>query len=422
VARSKASQIMKPDVNVSLPPPLEALAGKELVQVGLVPYLNTYSMSTAAMWEPDIWGKNTRRYRSGKAMVDVAVADLHGALVSLSAEMANNYVLYRTFAKQRSRLQDNVGLLEEALKAAEARQGDLHDADVALARTLLADTRSKIPPLEAGQRQAENAMCVLLAIPPQDLKPMLGSSIRIPGAPKAVCAGVPADLLRRRPDVRRAESECAAQCEQIGVAKARIYPSFSLVGLVGYKSTLSSKLTDPNSWTGAISGGVDITGLLTYPVTKELQRMESERFQALVFGYQQAVLNAVREAENAATAFAKSQDQLGIVSGGAKSAKDASQASIRQYKDGKADFTYVLNSYQYLVSQQDQEAKVRGQVALNLVATYRALGGGWESDRPREVVTEQTKKDLKQNSEFRSFNGERRFDPICPTAPPPATR
>ncbi|MBX7245645.1 MAG: TolC family protein [Candidatus Sumerlaeaceae bacterium] len=420
ITRSKFSQNLSPELTINPPTVPLPIPPAILPSVSYVPYLTVYDMSTAALWEPDIWGKQRRNLRAAKANVDAVTSEYHQALVALSGDVASNYIKYRTLGQQRARLEEDIETLNEVAKAAEERK--TQDADSALAQTILKETQAKVPTLEAAQQQTENALCVLLGMPPQDLRCIIAKSSKIPRAPKKVAIGVPADLLRRRPDVMAAGSQVALELEKLGVAKARIYPSLSLFGVVGQRSTASSQIFDNNSWRGAVGGSVDITGLLVYPVTQNLTRAQNARLQEAVFAYQNAVLNAAREVENSAVAFVKTQDQLPLYNKSAESASEAVKSSLAQYKEGKSDFASVIVSCQYLVSQRDLEVQTRGMNSLSLVAMYRALGGGWQTDGCREIASEKTKKELESRTEFKSFDGPTKLRPIGPTAEPPPAK
>src|SRR5262245_11162623 len=203
-------------------------------------------------WEPDFWGKFRRGIESADATLLSTLADYDNTLVTLTADVANSYITLRT-AEERIRIaRENVGTQEESLKIAEAKlkYGTATQLDVEQARTSLLNTRATIPPLETQLRQAQDALSVLLGTPPTDLSGLLGNSSSIPVSPPEVIVGIPEDLLRRRPDIRSAELQAAAQSAQIGVAKADLFPAFSLTGnFVLLSTNLNNfKLSDMFSW------------------------------------------------------------------------------------------------------------------------------------------------------------------------------
>src|SRR5215470_620697 len=205
-----------------------------------------------ASWELDFWGKFRRTIQSADASLLSSLADYDNTLVTLTADVANSYITIRT-AEERIRIaRDNVRTQEESLKIAEARfrYGTVTQLDVEQARTSLLNTQATIPPLETQLRQARDALSVLLGMPPSDLNGLLGTSSTIPVSPPQVVVGIPTDLLRRRPDIRSAELQAAAQSAQIGVAKAELFPSLQLVGNVSLLSTNlgSFSLSDMFRW------------------------------------------------------------------------------------------------------------------------------------------------------------------------------
>jgi len=205
-----------------------------------------------ASWELDFWGKFRRAIQSADAGLLATIADYDNTLVSLTADVANAYILIRTLEKRLDIARQNVETQKENLKIAEARlrYGTGSQLDVEQAKTILNDTLASIPVLETQLRQAENALSVLLGLVPSDLADFLKGSSEIPVSPAQIVMGIPADLLRRRPDIRSAEQQAAAQCAQIGVAKAELYPAFSLTGNFGFLSSDvgNFKLSDMFQW------------------------------------------------------------------------------------------------------------------------------------------------------------------------------
>src|SRR5208337_4891858 len=183
-----------------------------------------------ASWELDFWGRFRRTVESANATWLATVADYDNALVSLTADVANSYITVRTLEKRIAIARENVETQKESLKITEARFrfGTVTQLDVEQARTVLNNTLASIPTLETQLRQQEDALCILLGIAPMDLADLLKGTSEIPVSPPQIIAGIPADLIRRRPDIRSAEYQAAAQSAQIGVAKADLYPAFSL--------------------------------------------------------------------------------------------------------------------------------------------------------------------------------------------------
>jgi outer membrane protein TolC len=213
---------------------------------------------------------------------------------------------------------------------------------------------------------------------PQLLSDLLKPANKIPTPPQNVAVGIPADLLRRRPDVRRAERQAAAQSARIGIAKADLYPRFAIAGSLGASSqSLSDLFSFPQSMTGSI-GPSFRWPILNYGRLGSNVQAQEARFGQLSLAYQQSVLQAGREAEDAIYEFAQSQDRAKFLAESADAAQKALEVTEKQYRAGAVDYTPVFLFQGTLAQQQDQYAAAQGEVALNLIRLYRALGGGWE--------------------------------------------
>ena len=341
-------------------------------------------VGASAAWELDFWGRFRRAVESEDAGFLGSIAAYDNALVSLAADVARTYVLIRTIEERLRIARDNVEIQRESLRIAEARfrGGATSERDVQQAITQLRATEATIPQLVAGLRQAGNALCTLLGLPPRNLDGLLGAAAAIPQAPLTVAVGIPADLLRRRPDIRLAELQAAAQCARIGVAKADLYPALSLNGTFGFLASDVGRfsLTDVASWnsrTGSF-GPAFTWNLLNYGQITNRVRVQDALFQELVFGYQDAVLRAQQEVEDGLAIFLQSQKRLVSLEAAAEAAKRSADLALIQYREGATDYTTVLTAQAALLQQQDSLANAQGDVPQGLIAVYRALGGGWE--------------------------------------------
>ena len=228
---------------------------------------------------------------------------------------------------------------------------------------MLNNTLASIPALETQLRQAKNALSVLLGLPPSHLADVLAGSSDIPVSPPQVIVGIPADLLRRRPDIRSAEHQAAAQCAQIGVAKADLYPAFSLSGNFGFLSSDVGKfnLSDMFQWKSrTVQAGPSVQwNILNYGRITNNVRVQDARFEQLLIAYQNTVLKAQQEVEDDLIAFLKAQEQAGFLAKSATAAKRALDLAVLQYREGTNDFTTVLVAQQALLSVQDNLAAPR---------------------------------------------------------------
>lgn len=350
-------------------------------ELGLPLPSNIAASGFNASWEIDFWGRYRRMVESADANLAGSIEDYGNTLVMLLSEVATNYVQLRTFEQRLDYARKNVAIQEGSLGLADERfkNGGTAETDVLQARSNLAQTRASLAALEIGQRQSSNRLCVLLGMPVTDLAARLrGPAAAIPQAPPQVAIGIPADLMRRRPDIRKAEFQVAAQSAQIGVAEADLYPQFTLFGFVGVTANKIEDLFTPGTYTGFIAP-IFQWKILNYGRLRNNICVQDARWQALVLQYEQTVLSAGREVEDALVAYLKSQEQAQHLADAVRAAEKTVDLVMLQYQNGAVDFNRVYTTQAALVTQQDQLAAARGNIALNLILLYRALGGGWES-------------------------------------------
>ena len=255
--------------------------------------------------------------------------------------------------------------------------------DVMLAKLLMGIVQTSIPPLETALREQQNSLCVLLGKVPQDIDEDIGTSGTIPLAPAQAAVGIPADLLRRRPDVRMAEYLAAAQCARVGMAKATIMPSLSLFGSIGLRSTSSEKFFRDDSVRSAYGGLLNANGLILYPITVENVRFQDAQFEEAMLQYKDTVLRANLEVENNMYAFLKGLDESAIYEDNVRLATDTVRLTESAYKDGKAIVSIPLAALTFLVSQTDQYWQWRGGNDHELYCDIQGAGRRLaESRRP----------------------------------------
>jgi NodT family efflux transporter outer membrane factor (OMF) lipoprotein len=341
--------------------------------------INLLATGFNASWELDFWGRLRRAIESSDADLDASVEAYHDALVTLLADVAVNYVQVRTFQQRIAYAQRNVEIQKGSLELAQAREagGKASSLDVEQARSNLGETESLIPPLVIGLRQANDRLCVLLGMTTEDLVPHFQPA-RIPAAPADAVVGIPADLLQRRPDVRQRLREVAAQSAEVGVAEADLYPSIGVTGFIGYAADDIRLLFDTHSLTGLILPSVQWK-ILNYGRITNNVHLQDARLQRKVLQYQQTVLKAGREVEDALVAFLQYQLQARSLQESVTAAERSVDLVLAQYRDGRVDFNRVFTTQAQLVTQQDQLATAQGNIALSVIEIYRALGGGWKS-------------------------------------------
>ena len=339
---------------------------------------DNWTTSGNVLWEVDLWGRFRRAIEAADADLDASVENYDDVLVSLVAEIAATYTNIRTLQKRLDYARANAALQSGSLEISESqfRNGDVTEVDVQQATINLTTTEALIPELEQALRLQNNLLCFLLGEPPRDLLPELGEA-PIPKPPVEVALGIPCELIRRRPDVRLAERNVAAQSALIGVAASELYPAFSISGSIGYSAQNLSRLFVPASNTGLVAPGLS-WNILNYGRIKNNVRAQEAAFQALAVQYQNTVLRANKEVEDGITQFLNSQDKALILSETVQATERATELILSQYKNGAVNFNTVFTIQESQVVQQDNYAASQGDVALGLIAIYKALGGGWE--------------------------------------------
>jgi NodT family efflux transporter outer membrane factor (OMF) lipoprotein len=366
-----------------------------------------------AGWELDFWGKFRRGVEAADAQFLAAVANYDEVMVTLTAEVARSYILIRTLSERIRLSEDSAAIQARSLEIAENRfdGGLVTELDVQQARTLLANTRAAIPRYRADYRKVQNALSILLGTSPKDLSTQfyLSGPTGIPQPPAEIAVGVPADLLRRRPDIRRAEQQAAAQSALVGFTKADLYPHFTLIGSIGLQASNSpltreggSSLNDlfsSNSFT--YFAGPSLTwNLLNYGRIKNQVRVQDARLQQLIISYQNAVLNAAREVEDAMTGFLEDKVQAGYLAEAVAASRRSVEISTLQYSEGLTDYQRVLDAQRGLTRDQDALATVQGSVAINLVNMYQALGGGWQLQASTEIVPDGVRQQMSERTDW----------------------
>jgi NodT family efflux transporter outer membrane factor (OMF) lipoprotein len=359
-----------------------------------------------ASWEIDFWGKFRRNIEAADANLQGAVADYDNALVSLIADVTQSYINIRTVEKRLAIARQNVNTQQESLSIAEIRYngGTTSERDVEQARTVLANTKALIPNLEIALRQALNGLSVLLGKPPMPADALIGGESRIPNPPASVAVGIPTQLLRRRPDVRKAEFQAAAQSASVGVTKAQLYPAISLTGTFGLLSTDSGtfSLGDAFNWSSRIAafGPTVQWNIFNYGQITNQVRVQDARLQALLITYQNVVLNAQREVENNLVAYLRAHERAQLLSESTAAAQRSLELAVLQYREGITDFTTVLTAQQALLAEQDSLAATLGDIAVNLVGVYRALGGGWQIRQGQDFLPDKIKQQMDKRSNW----------------------
>jgi NodT family efflux transporter outer membrane factor (OMF) lipoprotein len=373
-------------------------------------------------WELDFWGKFRRAIESADAAYLASIANYDYVLATLLGDVAATYIGIRTLQTQIEIARENIVRQKKALAIAQAKYqgGTATKLDVYQAQNVLAQTESTIPQLTIQLKQGLNALAVLLGVPPQPMDGLLRGSSGIPVPPRTVAVGIPADLVRRRPDIRAAELAAMAQSAQIGIAEANLYPAFSLTGTFG---TAASNIGQ--SKLKRVFEGKGITfafgpafqwNILNYGQITNQVRVEDAALQTLLVDYQNTVLKAQQEVENGLTSFLQGREQVDFLRESVAAANAALGIALLQYNLGTRDFTTVLTAEQNLYTAQNNLAMAEGNVSTGLASVYRALGGGWQIRADNEFVPAATADEMRNRTNW----GELLPPPGTPQPPAPA--
>jgi len=355
---------------------------------GIDRHFSVWNGSFNLAWEIDFWGRFRRAVEAADADLDASVFDYGDVVVTLVADVAATYVDIRTLQTRLVLVGRNVDNQRKTYQLTETRflGGETSEIDVQQAKSSLAQTEAFVPQLEIALRQAQNQLCVLLGIPPQDITLRLGDG-EIPTVAPEIALGIPAETLLQRPDVRRAERELAAQSALIGIAESDLYPQITLRGNVGVSANQFDELFRNGSSFGSVGPSLRWK-ILNYGRILGNIEFQEARFCQLLARYRQAVLLANAEAENAIIEFLKSQVRLESQLEAAEAAAKTNDLITLKLIEGEADINRVFNVQNFKTQQEESAAVARGDVAQNLISICRALGGGWPSPFLGEPIIE----------------------------------
>ncbi len=366
-------------------------------------YASQFDIGLTMSWELDFWGRFRRAIESAEANLEASVYDYDDVLVTLLSDVAMNYVNMRVAQKRIEYARKNTNWQRDTVAVVKVKLevGAAKGIDLAQAEALLYQTEATIYDLQITERISANALCVLMGIPPEDLQARLGKKQgagaavaagtamvgtaafpayelpSIPITPPDVAVGIPADLLRRRPDVRRAERQAAVQSALIGVAVSDLYPHLLISGNIYRSARDFQDLFRPEAYNGVIGPSFQ-WDVLNYGRHLNNIKFQDARFRELVLAYQQTVLNAEQDVEAGLVTFLKGRKRYEAQLKSANAALYVKDGVKTQFDAGKVDITQLILFQQNLVQQQDTLALAEGEMALGLIQAYRALGGGWQ--------------------------------------------
>lgn len=372
-----------------------------------------YSAGFDIGWEMDFWGRFSRAIESSDASYFAAQANYEDVLVLLRSQVADTYYALRTTEARLRVARENAVQQQRSFEITEKlfNSGQTAELDVQQAKTQYLGTLSNIPSLEDQAARTRNALAILIGQAPGPMPLLQVNTGLIPLVDHAVLQDVPAELLLRRPDVRAAELNVAAQSALIGVAEADFYPSLSLLGSIVWSA---------NS-VGGTSNSLDVVGgpslrwnIFDHGRISNNVRVQDARLQQLIEAYRDKVRQAAREADDAATGLTKALERERILRDAAFAAQRSLVLANAQYREGYSDFQRVLDAQSALLAQQDNYLLSRSSAVSNLIALYRALGGGWYSAQAR--VDPATKQLMEQRTDWGDLLQEPDADLPAPSA------
>ncbi|WDG11417.1 TolC family protein [Vibrio campbellii] len=392
--------------------------------------VNNAALSFDAGWEMDIWGKYARGIESAEAGYYASIASYHDIMVTITAEVARNYINYRTFQERILLSRRNIEIQERVVNITQVQfdSGNVTELDVQQAKNQLFNTKAAQPSLEIAMKQSRTALALLLGVLPEEMEKLLqsegfaqrmadyenqfkssgrkpalsGSDERsIVPRPPRLDDKVDASLVMRRPDLQVSEMQARAQSAKIGVAETALYPSFSLFGSIGIDSTVpdGSSFSFSDSLTMVV-GPTFSWNIFQYGRVKNNIRFEDARFQETLTNYNKKVLQAVNEVTNALEAYDLYLEQKSLRLKSVNSSIRAFNISMTQYENGQISFERLLNSVEKMTRAEDSYATIKGNVANQVVALYKSLGGGWEAQTGQPFLSETTAKQMQDRSDW----------------------
>lgn len=385
-------------------------------------------------WEMDVWGKYARGIESAEASMYASVASYDEILVSIIAEVARNYVSYRTSQERIEFAKRNILIQEKIVEITQVQYnaGNVSELDMQQSKTQLYTTMSILPALELSKIKSRNAIAILLGTIPQEVEMLLHESDvidetqssddvfaslkkRLETHDYSDAAYIPlvqldenitidADLIRRRPDLQVAELQTLAQNAQIGAAKAELYPHFSLFGNIGYNNQSSGGVhLSAGDAVGISAGPAFSWNIFQYGRIKNQVRLQDALFQESLTNYNKKVLLAVQEVSNALNGYTYTKQQLEFNEQAIEATVKAFSISVTQYNDGLVGYQRLLTSVQNLTRNEDQYAQIQGNIATQVIALYKALGGGWQMGRGKAYVNETDVKQMQERSDWGEY-------------------
>ncbi|AQS37923.1 outer membrane protein [Shewanella psychrophila] len=407
--------------------------------------LNSAALSFDAGWEMDIWGKYARGVEATEAALYASIASYNDIAVTITSEVARNYINFRTFQERVLLSKRNIQIQQRVVHITQVQydSGNVTELDVQQAKSQLYTTKAALPSLKLGMMQARNALAVLLGVMPAEIVSMLESeqlkakvdaynieygradtkrtmtdenTESIVPTPPMLDASIDASLVMRRPDLQVAELLAHAQSAKIGSAEAALYPSFSLFGSIGINSNTPSGSSFSDSLT--LSAGPSFSwNIFQYGRIKNNVRLEDARLQEALTNYNKKVLLAVQEVSGAMESYSLYQEQKALRMSSVNASVRAFNISMTQYENGQIGFERLLNSVEKMTRSEDSYAQIKGNVANQVVALYKSLGGGWQINNGKAFISDETRELMRQRTDWGDVLDEPQLLPVLGNKP-----
>jgi NodT family efflux transporter outer membrane factor (OMF) lipoprotein len=361
--------------------------------------LVSYQGGFNLVWELDFWGRFRRAIESADAAFFASIANQQDVQVLLSAQVSDLYYAYRTTELRIAIARENAAIQKRSYEITEQiyQSGQGSELDLQQAKTQYLATLSTIPELQISLTTVRNALCAVLGRPPGEMPELTEPVSRLPSIDSTGIQEIPAQLLLRRPDIRAAAWQVAAQSAQIGIAEADLYPAISLLGSIGWSgSTLSG-----SPEIGSLAIGPSLRwNIFDYGRIENNVRLQDARLQQLIETYQDRVLQAAREIDDAAISVVKTREQQAVLAQSVRAAQRSLELANKRYQEGYASFQRVLDAQQSMFAQAERQIVNQGNHISAIIGLYRALGGGWLPTPVKQLIPEGVRQTMQERTDW----------------------
>ena len=343
-----------------------------------------YNLSADAGWEIDLFGRIRRSIEAATADYQATREGHNDIMITILAETASTYLQARTLQAQLNTALKNIQSQKSMLELTEVRYkyGLATYLDVAQATRVLANTEADLPVIRTNLAQSITSLGVLLGEPSDTIRKELQPARPVPLPPAEVAVGIPAERIRQRPDIRKAERQLAAQTARIGVATADLYPTFSLTGTLGFASLKTSNFFDSGSQVYGIGPSLS-WNIFDMGKIRQQIAVEDARTEQALYTYEQTILEAIKEVEDRLKGYHEQRIRMDALKHSVQASRETLDMSTKLYKDGLTGFQDVLDAQRSLLAAESDLDEARGNTGIQLVGLYKALAGGWTTEQPQ---------------------------------------